>query len=167
MNANKITYELKPEDAGYKLRATYNANRDYKGTSSMSSATIANADQQLGKVTTEISSIGQYDLKLKVADTKETAAIYEFGYKKSSEDTAKIQSNNVTVTWGKDVDMNNLSRNTDYDFYIRKAAKIGYDCSACLLYTSMWHCPPQQGKKLSHGVQRGMSEFPEMPRSQR
>ncbi|RGC08693.1 hypothetical protein DXA38_21805, partial [[Clostridium] innocuum] len=130
LNANKITYELKPEDAGYKLRATYNANRDYKGTSSMSSATIANADQQLGKVTTEISSIGQYDLKLKVADTKETAAIYEFGYKKSSEDTAKIQSNNVTVTWGKDVDMNNLSRNTDYDFYIRKAAKIGYDCSA-------------------------------------
>ncbi|MCB6602964.1 hypothetical protein LI129_19395, partial [Erysipelatoclostridium ramosum] len=42
LNANKITYELKPEDAGYKLRATYNANRDYKGTSSMSSATIAN-----------------------------------------------------------------------------------------------------------------------------
>ncbi len=129
INANRITYQLKPEDAGYKLRATYNANGDYKGNCVMSSVNIANAGQSLGTVTTEISAIAQYSLKLKVSATSETDAIYEFGYKKSSEDETKIRSNNVTVTWGKDVDMSNLSRNTEYDFFIRKAAKIGYDHS--------------------------------------
>lgn len=129
INANKVTYQLKPEDAGYKIRATYNANGDYKGNCAMSSAKVANAGQSLGTVTTEISAVTQYSLKLKVSVTSETAAIYEFGYKKSSEDETKIKSNNVTVTWGKDVDMSNLSRNTEYDFYIRKAAKIGYDHS--------------------------------------
>lgn len=126
---NKVTYQLKPEDAGYKVRATYNANGDYKGNCVMNSVNIANAKQSLGTVTTEISAVAQYSLKLKVSATSETDAIYEFGYKKSSEDEMKIKSNNVTVTWGKDVDMSNLSRNTEYDFYIRKAAKIGYDHS--------------------------------------
>ena len=65
---------------------------------------------------------------MNVTKTDDTAAIYDFGYRKH-DDTGEISSNHVTGTWNKDVVMSGLSRNTDYDFFIRKAAKIGYDAS--------------------------------------
>ncbi|MCR0626158.1 hypothetical protein MKC48_20290, partial [[Clostridium] innocuum] len=129
-NPNKISYQLKPEDAGYQIRATFNANGDYKGTVQKSSAIIANAGQTMGDETIAISDVEQHSAKLNVTKTSENEAIYEFGYKKSEEGDEKIQSNNITVTWGKIVEISNLSRNTDYDFYIRKAQRIGYDASA-------------------------------------
>ena len=127
---NKISYQLKPEDAGYRIRATFNANGDYKGTVQESSAIIANAGQRMGDETIAISDVEQHSAKLNVTYTDETEAIYEFGYKKSEDGDEKIQSNNITVTWGKIVEISNLSRNTEYDFYIRKAQRIGYDASA-------------------------------------
>ncbi|RJV82374.1 hypothetical protein DWW36_20025, partial [Erysipelotrichaceae bacterium AF15-26LB] len=129
-NPNKISYQLKPEDAGYQIRATFNANGDYKGTVQKSSAIIANAGQTMGDETIAISDVEQHSAKLNVTKTSENEAIYEFGYKKSEDGDEKIQSNNITVTWGKIVEISNLSRNTDYDFYIRKAQRIGYDASA-------------------------------------
>lgn len=127
-NANRISYQLKPEDAGYKIKATYNANGDYKGNCTKMTAEIRNAEQTLGAVTTSINDTQQYQTTLNVTKTDDTAAIYEFGYRKHSE-SGDITSNNVTVTWNKDVVMSGLSRNTDYDFFIRKAAKIGYNAS--------------------------------------
>ncbi|MCQ5280336.1 ZmpA/ZmpB/ZmpC family metallo-endopeptidase-related protein, partial [Clostridium sp. DFI.1.208] len=128
-NANRISYELKPEDAGYKIRATFNANGDYKGSCTLMTAEIQNAGQILGTdVNASIDGVQQYQATLNVTKTDDTAAIYEFGYRKHDE-TGEISSNHVTVTWNKDVVMSGLSRNTDYDFFIRKAAKIGYDAS--------------------------------------
>ncbi|WP_320974046.1 hypothetical protein, partial [Dysgonomonas capnocytophagoides] len=129
-NPNKISYQLKPEDAGYQIRATFNANGDYKGTVQKSSAIVENAGQTMGDETIAISDVEQHSAKLIVTKTSENEAIYEFGYKKSEDGDEKIQSNNITVTWGKIVEISNLSRNTDYDFYIRKAQRIGYDASA-------------------------------------
>lgn len=128
-NPNKISYQLKPEDAGYKIKATFKANGDYTGECSLASEVIANAEQSLGKVETEISNIMQYQMTLKVTDTGDQDAIFEFGYRKHSETDKAIQPNNVSVTWKKDVVINELSRNTEYDFFIRKAEKIGYNAS--------------------------------------
>ncbi|WP_147324033.1 hypothetical protein [[Clostridium] innocuum] len=129
INPNKISYQLKPEDAGYKIKATYKANGDYKGSCSFTSDVIENADQVLGTAKTEIKNIMQYQLTLNVVQTDDQTSIYEFGYRKHNEPTGVITSNNVTVTWGKDVEITSLSRNTEYDFFIRKAEKIGYNAS--------------------------------------
>ncbi|MCR0626270.1 hypothetical protein MKC48_20860, partial [[Clostridium] innocuum] len=128
-DANKISYQLKPEDAGYKIRATFNANKDYSGTCANSSEKITNADQTVGTVKTKISDVGEYQATLNVTETGEQTAIYEFGYKAKSEADTDIKTNNVTVTWNKDVVISNLHRNTEYDFYIRKAQRIGYNAS--------------------------------------
>ncbi|MCB6602674.1 hypothetical protein LI129_17885, partial [Erysipelatoclostridium ramosum] len=90
---------------------------------------IENADQVLGTAKTEIKNIMQYQLTLNVVQTDDQTSIYEFGYRKHNEPTGVITSNNVTVTWGKDVEITSLSRNTEYDFFIRKAEKIGYNAS--------------------------------------
>ena len=128
LDANTIRYTLQPEDAGYRIRATYRGNGDYEGSYSTVSDVIQEAVQKLGTITTSLSDLSQYTISLLVEEADEKTATFEFGYRRHDEET-DIESNHAAVIIGKKVIIQNLTANTTYDFYVRKAAKIGYQAS--------------------------------------
>lgn len=127
-DTHTLTYKIVPEDSGYQLKASYIANGDYKDSQTTISAAVSNNTQTIGSImpTINTSKIDVYAVDVKV-DSPSTD-IYEFGYRKAGTSDA-ISIHPVTATWGNDVAIQPLDRDTEYEIYVRKAARVGYDAS--------------------------------------
>lgn len=120
-----ITYGLVAEDAGFTIQATFIANGDYKNECSGMSAKIQNNSQDIGTVVPTISGVSEYETAVQVAAS--SSDIYEFGYQKNGASVPVVFP--IQATWGKDVTITPLLRDSEYTIYVRKAAKLGYEAS--------------------------------------
>lgn len=133
-NDGKITYKVVPEDSGSEIKATFVGTGDYEGRTDISTNTVENASQEIGAIKPTIVSMSEYSIKVKVADA--SSDIFEFGYQKldaGGKPEGDIIAYPITVAWGNNLDINPqdipLTRDTGYQVYVRKAAKVGYNNS--------------------------------------
>lgn len=127
-DTHTLTYTIVPQDSGYQLKASYIANGDYKDSQTTTSAVVSNNTQTIGSIMPTINTdkIDVYAVDVKVDAPSND--IYEFGYRKAGTADA-ISIHPVTATWGNDVAIQPLERDTEYEIYVRKAARVGYDAS--------------------------------------
>lgn len=128
-DTHTLSYQIVPEDSGYKLKATYIANGDYENSVTFTTEnTVINNTQSIGdiKPNVEDSDVKTYTIGASVKENSND--IYEFGYRKAGENS-EITPYSVTVTWNNIVDIGPLERDTTYDIFVRKAKKTGYDAS--------------------------------------
>lgn len=129
-DTHTLTYKIVPQDSGYQLKASYIANGDYTDSLTVSGDIVKNNTQTIGSTMPSINTdkIDVYSIDAKVE--AQSTNIYEFGYRKvGSSDTVPITIHPVTATWGNDVKIQPLDRDTEYEIYVRKAARVGYDAS--------------------------------------
>lgn len=128
-DTHTLSYKIVPEDSGYQLKATYIANGDYENSVTMTtSETIVNKEQTIGDVRPSISDNNVKVYTIGASVQTASTDIYEFGYRKTGE-TGEIEPYKATATWGKTVEIGPLDRDTNYDIFVRKAKRTGYDAS--------------------------------------
>lgn len=128
--ANTVSYTLTPKDAHGSIVITLTGTGDYQGSITRTSSMIQNAKQDKDSDMPE--DVNVTDIKdhtVNVAANSGTG-VYQFGYAAKGEaDTAKIIWNDATGEAGKAIQLSDMERDSEYDIYVRKAAKTGYDAS--------------------------------------
>lgn len=129
-NSRTLRYEIRPSDATYTLKATFTGSSNYQGSITKTSAVIGKATLDINDLPTEddVEVVGRSDQALNVKVTN-GASVYQFGYVKTGTmDSVQLFEANGNA--GKTINISGLQRNTEYDLYIREAAKTGYNPSA-------------------------------------
>lgn len=131
-DTRSLTYQIQPQDASEgsninTLQATFNGSDSYSGSIETNTSKLEKAKlttDGLDAVTVENTSEKDQSLRVKVIDGTDT---YQFGYAKTG--TSNIKDVASAVNANTEVTIDELTRNTSYDIYIRKAARLGYDAS--------------------------------------
>lgn len=126
-DTHTLTYKIVPEDSGYTLHATYIANGKYTGRVEGASDVVVNNAQDIGETKPNVPTDGIKVYSIKALVNAESTDIYEFGYQQDG--TGPINPYGVTATWGNEVEITGLARDTNYRIYVRKAQRTGYDAS--------------------------------------
>lgn len=122
-----ITYQLTKEDAGSRIRISYNATGKFQDPSGGAvSATTETLLLQRQDAPSDPEKVETEDHVLKVKETTgDSDTKYQFGYRKSLKDKITIISETYAIN--EEASINGLERNTTYYVYARKAAKTDYE----------------------------------------
>lgn len=134
-NNAALSYKIDPKDAGNKLRVTFTGNGDFKEHIIYTTNIVTNALQDINDMPTKatISSLKDYSFNIQADDGTST---YQFGYALKGQDVNTITTVEATGTAKTNIAITGLTRNTEYDIYVRKAAKTGYDAGEWKLITT-------------------------------
>lgn len=134
-NNTALSYKIDPKDAGNKLRVTFTGNGDFKEHITHTTDIVMNASQDIADMPTKatISSLKDYSFNIQADDGTST---YQFGYALKGQDVNTITTVEATGTAKTNIAITGLTRNTEYDIYVRKAAKTGYDAGEWKLITT-------------------------------
>ena len=134
-NNTALSYKIDPKDAGNKLRVTFTGNGDFKEHITHTTDIVTNASQDIADMPTKatISSLKDYSFNIQADDGTST---YQFGYVLKDQDPSTIKTVDATGTAKTNIAITGLARNTEYDIYVRKAAKTGYDAGEWKLITT-------------------------------
>ncbi|MCR0248129.1 MAG: InlB B-repeat-containing protein [Clostridium sp.] len=125
---NTVSYQIDPKDAGATIKVTFTATGDYKSSVDMVTEPIKNAKLDTNNIPSgmTISSIRDYSMNVTAVDGTD---IYQYGYALKGAAVTTVKAEDATGNAGTVITLNGLKRNTEYDLYVRKAAKTGYDAS--------------------------------------
>ena len=134
-NNTALSYKIDPKDAGNKLRVTFTGNGDFKEHITHTTVIVMNASQDIADMPTKatVSSLKDYSFNIQANDGTST---YQFGYALKGQDVNTITTVEATGTAKTNIAITGLARNTEYDIYVRKAAKTGYDAGEWKLITT-------------------------------
>ena len=134
-NNTALSYKIDPKDAGNKLRVTFTGNGDFKEYITHTTDIVTNTSQDIADMPTKvtISSLKDYSFNIQADDGTST---YQFGYALKDQDQSTIETVDATGTAKTNIAITGLARNTEYDIYVRKAAKTGYDAGEWKLITT-------------------------------
>lgn len=134
-NNTALSYKIDPKDAGNKLRVTFTGNGDFKEYITHTTDIVTNASQNIADMPTKatISSLKDYSFNIQADDGTST---YQFGYALKGKEPSTIKTVEATGTAKTNIAITGLARNTEYDIYVRKAAKTGYDAGEWKLITT-------------------------------
>lgn len=135
INNNTISYVVDPKDAGNKLKVTFTGNGDFKDSITYTTDKVTNASQDITDMPTgaTVSSLKDYSFNIQANDGTST---YQFGYALKGQAQSTIKTVEATGTAKTNIAITELTRNTEYDIYVRKAAQTGYDAGAWKLITT-------------------------------
>ena len=129
-STNSIFYQLVPKDAHGTIKVTFIGTGDYQGSITKASSMIQNAKQDKERDMPDDVILSDTKDHTVHVSAKNGTGIYQFGYaSKGEKDLTKINWNDATGEAGKVLQLSDMKRNSEYDIYVRKAAKIGYDAS--------------------------------------
>lgn len=122
-----ITYKLTKEDAGSRIRISYNATGKFQDpTGGAVSATTETLLLQRQDAPNDPVEVATEDHVLKVRETTgDSDTMYQFGYRESLKDS--ITPISETYAINEEASINGLDRNTTYYVYARKAAKTDFE----------------------------------------
>lgn len=120
-----LIYQIKPEDTGYQLKATYTGTGDFTGSMNSQTAVVRAAAYAIPDQP-EIVSSGDSSVTLKAVGTEGT---YQFGYREES-DAGEITAYPGLMQAGISLTINGLKRNTKYHFFAKRQAELGYQASS-------------------------------------
>ncbi len=131
-NTQEITYTVRASDASEESKeskyvATFVGTGDYQGNISYTSNKIEKAQltiDDMPKDKVVASDIRDHSFTLKTTEGNES---YQFGI--AEKETTSVKEILGKVEVNKELVINDLDRNKEYDVYIRKAAKVGYTAS--------------------------------------
>lgn len=125
---NTVSYQIDPKDAGATIKVTFTATGDYQGSVDMVTEPISNAKLDTNNMPSgiTISNIKDYSMDVTAVDGTD---IYQYGYALKGAAVTAVKAEDATGNAGTVITLNGLKRNTEYDLYVRKAAKTGYDAS--------------------------------------
>lgn len=121
-----MTYVIRDVDATTKLKAKFTGINSYQGAIEITTNEIAKEKLSISDMPSDIEVVGKSDNSLLVKANNGIEQ-YQFGYAKQGETI--VTPFDVVTASGSTVVISGLERYTNYDIYIRKAAKMGYEPS--------------------------------------